>query len=85
MVMTSNCLLLMNNIQRKLKSMEATMALMAQDQDSELSNQPPARAEIRRKALNQEAVEAKNKAIAIHHSQILEEKSQILANHQQTQ
>ena len=76
----------MNNIQRKRKTMEATMALMAQDQDNELSNQLPVKAEIQRKALNQELMEAKNKAIAIPLSQILEEKIQILqANHQQAQ
>jgi len=76
----------MNNIQRKRKTMEATMALMARDQDNELSNQLPVKAEIQRKALNQELMGAKNKAIAIPLSQIPEEKIQILqANHQQAQ
>ena len=74
----------MNSIQRKLKTTAATMPPVAQDQVNELSNQPRVRAEIQRKGLNQEGTEARNKAIAIHLSQIQEAKIRILlANHQQ--
>lgn len=62
------------------------MAPTAQGQVNELSNQPQARAETQRKALNQDLMEPKNKAIAIPPSQIQEEKIKILlANHHQAQ
>lgn len=54
----------MSNMQRKLRTKEATVVLLVQSQDNELLNQPQVSPEIQRKGLNQEPMELKDKVTA---------------------
>ena len=87
MVTTSNFLqLLTNNILRKLKTKEVITHPVARDQDSELSNQPQARAEKEHMALNQGPTEPKSRSNAALPNKTPELKFQTLqANHQLVQ